>query len=39
VVAVVVLIQFCTQFEDSGFGGFHAVFSLKAKEQPRLLRW
>ncbi len=37
VVAVVVLIQLCTQFQDSGFNGLHTVFSQKAKKQPRLL--
>ncbi len=37
VVAVVVLIQLCTQFQDSGFDGLHTVFSQKAKKQPRLL--
>ncbi len=37
VIAVVVLIQLCTQFQDSGFGGLHTVFSQKAKKQPRLL--
>ncbi|RMT83810.1 hypothetical protein ALP40_05455 [Pseudomonas viridiflava] len=37
VIAVVVLIQLCAQFQDSGFDGLHTVFSQKAKEQPGLL--
>jgi hypothetical protein len=37
VVAVVVQVQLCAQFQDSLFDGVHTVFSRKAKEQPKLL--